>query len=78
MVLAEFEVKGWNPADNNVSVSVVSKENNGVITVIPFPKKGEVPMIIAFDTFYPWMTEQESLPDNWWYILNDQFGEVEE
>lgn len=77
-VLAEFDVTGWNPTENNVSVSVVSKENNGVITVIPFPKKGEVPMIIAFDTFYPWMTEQESLPDNWWYILNDQFGEVEE
>lgn len=77
-VLAEFDVTGWNPTDNNVSVSVVSKENNGVITVIPFPKKGEVPMIIAFDTFYEWMPEQESLPDNWWYILNDQFGEVEE
>ena len=77
-VLAEFDVEEWDPTENNVSVSVVSKENNGVITVIPFPKKGEVPMIIAFDTFYPWMTEQESLPDNWWYILNDQFGEVEE
>ena len=77
-VLAEFDVEEWDPTENNVSVSVVSKENNGVITVIPFPKKGEVPMIIAFDTFYPWMTEQKSLPDKWWYILNDQFGEVEE
>lgn len=77
-VLAEFDVTGWNPTDNNITVSVVSKDNNGVITVIPFPKKGEVPMIIAFDTFYEWMPEQESLPDNWWYILNDQFGEVEE
>ena len=76
MVLAEFEVKGWNPADNNVSVSVVSKENNGVITVIPFPKKGEVPMIIALDTFYAWMPEQESLPKDWYKILDED--EVEE
>ena len=77
-VLAEFDVTGWNPTDNNITVSVVSKDNNGVITVIPFPKKGEVPMIIAFDTNYLWMLEQEALPDNWWYPLNDQFGEVEE
>lgn len=75
-VLAEFEVKGWKPADNNVTVSVVSKENNGVITVIPFPKKGEVPMIIALDTFYAWMTEKESLPKDWYKILDED--EVEE
>ena len=75
-VLAEFEVKGWKPADNNVTVSVVSKENNGVITVIPFPKKGEVPMIIALDTFYAWMPEQESLPKDWYKILDED--EVEE
>ena len=76
MVLAEFEVEEWNPAENNVTVSVVSKENNGVITVIPFPKKGEVPMIIALDTFYAWMPEQESLPKDWYKILDED--EVEE
>ena len=74
--LAEFKVKGWNPAENNITVSVVSKENNGVITVIPFPKKGEVPMIIALDTFYAWMTEKESLPKDWYKILDED--EVEE
>lgn len=76
MVLDEFDVTGWNPAENNITVSVVSKENNGVITVIPFPKKGEVPMIIALDTFYAWMTEKESLPKDWYKILDED--EVEE
>ena len=71
MVLAEFDVTGWNPAENNITVSVKSKDNNGVITVIPFPKKGEVPMIIAFDTFYAWMLEQESLPKDWYKILDE-------
>ena len=75
-VLAEFDVEEWDPTENNVSVSVVSKENNGVITVIPFPKKGEVPMIIALDTFYAWMPEQESLPKDWYKILDED--EVEE
>jgi len=76
MVLDEFDVTGWNPAENNITVSVKSKDNNGVITVIPFPKKGEVPMIIAFDTFYAWMPEQESLPKDWYKILDED--EVEE
>ena len=76
MVLAEFDVTGWNPAENNITVSVKSKDNNGVITVIPFPKKGEVPMIIALDTFYAWMPEQESLPKDWYKILDED--EVEE
>jgi hypothetical protein len=38
---------------------------------IPFPKKGEVPMIIAFDTFYAWMTERESLRNDWWYPVTE-------
>lgn len=77
-VLAEFDVEEWDPTENNVSVSVVSKENTGVITVIPFPKKGEVPMMIALDTFQAWMYEKESLPKNWWYILDEEDTEVEE
>lgn len=72
MVIDEFEVKGWDPAANNVSISVTSKVNDEVIIVIPFPKKGEVPMMIALDTFYTWMPEQESLPENWYYILEDE------
>ena len=72
MVIDEFEVKGWNPAANNVSISVTSKVNDEVIIVIPFPKKGEVPMMIALDTFYTWMPEQESLAENWYYILEDE------
>jgi hypothetical protein len=28
-------------------------------------------MMIALDTFYAWMSEKESLPKDWWYILDE-------
>ena len=70
-VLAEFPVTGWNPATNNISVQVKSIASNNVIITIPFPKVGEVPMIIAFDTVVDWQKERESLPENWWTIQED-------
>lgn len=74
--LAEFDVTGWNPQNNNISVLVKSIVSNGVIIEIPFPKTGEVPMIIAVKDFVNWQLERDPLPDNWWYIpeypdLND-------
>ena len=76
-VLAEFDVEGWDPATNNVTVLVKAKESGDVIIKIPFPKKGEVPMIIAFDTFYAWMAEKDPLPEDWWYILDEDSSEEE-
>ena len=73
--LAKFEVTGWEPANNNVSVDVVSNVGQSVIVSIPFPKKGEVPMIIAFDTFYAWMAERESLRNDWWYPVTEDTEE---
>ena len=67
-VLAEFTVTGWNPNANNISVEVKSAVSDDVIIEIPFPKKGEVPMILAFKTVTNWKAERESLHDNWWYI----------
>lgn len=67
-VLAEFPVTGWNPNTNNISVKVKTSVSDNVIIEIPFPKQGEVPMIIAFPIVTDWQTERESLPDNWWVI----------
>lgn len=69
--LAEFPVTGWNPDTNNISVSVESQTQHEVIIELPFPKQGEIPMIIAVDTFVDWMGERQSLPDDWYYILED-------
>ena len=46
-------------------------DNNDVIVTIPFPKEGEIPMIIAFRTFCDWQSERESLPEDWWGIPAD-------
>lgn len=66
-VLARFPVTGWNPNANNISVEVKSNVSENVIVKIPFPKKGEVPMILAFKTVTNWQTERESLPEGWWF-----------
>lgn len=67
-VLAEFPVTGWNPNTNNISVKVKTSVSDNVIIEIPFPKKGEVPMILAFPTVTDWQKERESLPESWWVI----------
>lgn len=71
--LAVFDVKGWIPSENNITVTVKNKENSNVIITIPFPKKGEVPMIIAvIPPLYDWMLERVSLPDDWYTIPEDE------
>lgn len=65
-VLAEFEVTGWNPQANNVSIKVNGKD--GKVFAITFPKAGEAPMIIAVDPTQNWMKERVSVPDSWFYI----------
>jgi len=66
--LAEFDVTGWNSETNNISVKVGSKGSGNVMTIV-FPKKGEVPMIIAVDT--NWMKERVSVPSSWFTIPDD-------
>lgn len=65
-VLAEFTVTGWKPESNNISVTVQNKLSNDVIIVIPFPRQGDVPMIIAVDPITTWNEEYEELRDDWW------------
>lgn len=66
----EFTVTGWKPNDNNIVVSAKVKDKTNtsgdVIVVFPFSRKGEVPMIIAVDTFVDWQLERSSLPEDWW------------
>ena len=61
--LAKFDVTGWIPKDNNVSVTVADKDNNGIL--IKFPEAGEAPMMIAVDGDIHWMTERSEVPSNW-------------
>ena len=67
--LDRFEVTGWNPTTNNVSVDVNGRGDNleeGVQT-IQFPKKGEAPKIIAVDITVQWMKERVEVPSTWFY-----------
>ena len=74
--LATFEVEGWDPLDNNISVTVNSRLSNKAIVDIPFPKQGDIPHIIAVSPDYkfpltdgssiPWMPEQVPIPDDLW------------
>ena len=69
-VLAEFDLnKQWKPSQNNIAVTVKTKQNNGVLveTDFAFPRTGEVPFIIAFDPLYNWLEEYVPLPEDWWY-----------
>lgn len=64
-VLAEFEVTGWNPVSNNISIKV--NGNDGKVFEITFPKAGTAPMIIAVDLSQDWMKERVSVPSSWFY-----------
>lgn len=62
--LARFDVTGWDADANNISVTVRNQRST-VPQVIPFPKRGEVPMIIAMPTSTNWMEERVSIPESW-------------
>ena len=75
-VLAKFTVTGWIPDDNNISVEVVkdvetSVDNDHIVWEIPFPKTGDIPMIVAVDATeaWNWMNERVGVPA--WWIKND-------
>lgn len=59
-----YTISGWNPDENNISVTVRDKQSEAVHQ-IGFPKKGDVPMIIAFSNKTHWMPERQSIPEDW-------------
>jgi hypothetical protein len=51
---------------------VVGRGENAGVQLIQFPKKGDIPMIIAVDKEVKWMKERQSVPGPndpkpWWY-----------
>ncbi len=63
--LDKFEVSGYDPSSNNISVTVQGRGGSGDVMVITFPKKGKAPMIIALDASNNWMDERSSVPTGW-------------
>ncbi len=61
---AEYDITGWVPIDNNISVKV--KEQSGAVFTVTFPKAGTAPMIIAVDPTQAWMEERQAIPASWW------------
>lgn len=67
-ILDKFEVTGWNPSQNNVSVIVEDRgENTDKVLTITFPKAGEAPKIIAVNADVKWMKERKEVPRSWFY-----------
>ena len=65
-VLDDFEVEGWNPSANNITVTVAGKAGNAVEEkTISFPKPGDAPVIVAVDPTTNWMKERTPAPQNW-------------
>ena len=68
-VIDQFEISGWIPDQNNISVTVTYKDNTSetgnTIYDIPFPKVGQVPMMFATDPIVSWMIEKKNFP-KWW------------
>ena len=54
----EYEITGWKPAENNVSVKVKSK-NSEMYTTNKFPERGTVPMMFACDPEINWAAERQ-------------------
>ena len=66
-VLDRFTIddNSWNPAENNISVTVQGRGADDGVKTITFPKKGTAPMIIAVDPTNEWMRERSSVPTDW-------------
>lgn len=77
--LAKFSISGWNPDENNISVTVTYKDETSktgkTLYTIPFPKVGQVPMMFATDPSVNWMIERYDFP-KWWLEVHSE--EVEE
>ena len=55
----EKVVTGWNPAQNNVSVTVKSEESQMYNVTNEFPETGKFPMMFACDPEIKWAVERQ-------------------
>ena len=68
----EFDVNNmeWSSEANNISIQVDGRGKNLGVYTITFPRKGEIPMILAVDPSVYWMHERNGVPKSW--IDNDK------
>ena len=71
---ARFDVKGWVPERNDVTVTV--KGNNGKF-VLPFPKDGEIPYMVATNVGKAWSKERVNVNTLGWFGSVENDGEIE-
>ena len=57
--------KDWDSVRDNISIEVEGKDGYNGVYYIPFPKEGDIPMIIAVDPSVNWMHERNGVPDKW-------------
>lgn len=69
------EITGWDPFENNVNILIKQKNGQNTNSVV-FPKKGNVPMIIATHTDRAWMPERHSILDTLKELILGYFGEI--
>jgi len=71
---ARFDVDNWQPELNDVTVTV--KGNDGVF-VLPFPKDGEIPYMIATNIVKPWSKERVNVNSLGWFGSTSNDGKIE-
>ena len=71
---ARFDVNGWVPENNDVTVTVEGK--NGTF-VLPFPKNGEIPYMVATNIGKAWSKERVNVNKLGWFGSVQNDGEIE-
>ena len=74
-VLARFDVKKWVPKENKVSVTVEGK--NGAM-VLPFPKDGEIPFMVAVSVGKEWSKEYVDVRNLGWFTSPNEIAQGDE
>ena len=68
-ILDEFDVEGWDPNENNVSVIVYTA--NGQKYAIPFPEDGDIPLMVATKLTKLWRVEKSPVPSAPAWFMED-------
>ena len=66
-IIDQFDIvnKDWDSANNNIKIEVDGRGKNLGVYTITFPRKGEIPMILAVDPSVNWMHERDGVPESW-------------
>ena len=58
----------YDPASNDISVTVYQKDSNMPSATVNFPQTGAIPMIIAANAYEKWSVEREAF--KWKLFMN--------